>query len=239
MKTEFATVESRETPWNAQELQHERWAHWHIHWTGIWVGGLAAFSMVLLFGLVGTALGAHLLGPEHRIIDLKKTGIGALIFSICGSFFSFAIGGWIAAKIAGILHSEPAMIYGAIVWLVSVPILVATAVLGAGSLVGGWYGGLGNAPASPYVRPLNPGSGATADDVATFRADLAAYSREVKQWNEDTPKVTRNTALGAVTALLLGLVGSVLGGWMGSGEPMNFTHFRTRKPVFHAYVRGV
>jgi hypothetical protein len=40
--------------------------------------------------------------------------------------------------------------------------------------------------------------------------------------------VARNTALGALTALLLGLVGSVLGGWMASGEPMSFTHYRKR-----------
>ena len=38
----------------------------------------------------------------------------------------------------------------------------------------------------------------------------------------------RNAALAAVTALLLGLMGGVIGGWMGSGEPMTFTHYRTR-----------
>jgi hypothetical protein len=32
----------------------------------------------------------------------------------------------------------------------------------------------------------------------------------------------------AVTALLLGLVGGVIGGWMASGEPMTFTYYRTR-----------
>ena len=28
-----------------------------------------------------------------------------------------------------------------------------------------------------------------------------------------------------------GLIGSVLGGWMASGEPMTFTHHRTRDRV--------
>jgi uncharacterized membrane protein YeaQ/YmgE (transglycosylase-associated protein family) len=40
--------------------------------------------------------------------------------------------------------------------------------------------------------------------------------------------IARNGALGALTALLVGLVGSVIGGWMASGEPMTFTHYRTR-----------
>ena len=29
-------------------------------------------------------------------------------------------------------------------------------------------------------------------------------------------------------ALLIGLIASVIGGWLASGEPMNFTHYRTR-----------
>ena len=44
--------------------------------------------------------------------------------------------------------------------------------------------------------------------------------------------MTRNTALGVITALLLGLMGSVVGGWMASGEPMNFTHHRTQPDPF-------
>jgi hypothetical protein len=38
----------------------------------------------------------------------------------------------------------------------------------------------------------------------------------------------RNAALGTVTALLIGLMGAVIGGWMASGEPMSINHYRTR-----------
>jgi len=31
-----------------------------------------------------------------------------------------------------------------------------------------------------------------------------------------------------LTALPIGLAGSVIGGWMASGEPMTFTFYRTR-----------
>jgi uncharacterized membrane protein YeaQ/YmgE (transglycosylase-associated protein family) len=41
-------------------------------------------------------------------------------------------------------------------------------------------------------------------------------------------KAIRNTALATVVALLIGLVGSVIGGWLASGEPMTFTHYRRR-----------
>jgi hypothetical protein len=195
--------------------------------------------MVLLFGLIGIALGAHLLGPEHRVVDLKKLGIGTLIFSVCGAFFSFVVGGWVAGKIAGILHSEPAMLHGALVWLLAVPILVMAAGLGAANLFGGWFAGLSITPAAasagntPFVRPDPPVAGATSEEIATYREQQAEYVRNIKQWNDDTPKATRNGALGAVTALLLGLMGAVIGGWMASGEPMNFSHYRSRTPVYH------
>lgn len=43
-----------------------------------------------------------------------------------------------------------------------------------------------------------------------------------------TPEDVRNTALAAITSLLVGLIGSVIGGWMSSGEPMTFTHHSKR-----------
>jgi hypothetical protein len=196
--------------------QSETWVPWPVSWSAIWVGALATIALALLFGLVGIALGLHLLGPSGRIVDWHKFGIGALIFSVCGAFFSGVVGGWVAGKVAGILRSEPAMLHGAIVWLVTVPLLLALAALGAGSYFGGWYGGLAGqavwaTPPSVPGPALEPAARAAAEQEAA--------------------RVARNSALGAVTALLLGLVGSVLGGWMASGEPMTFTYYRTRQAM--------
>jgi hypothetical protein len=84
------------------------------------------------------------------------------------------------------------MLHGAVAWLVAVPLLLAAGALGAGSFFGGWYGGLAGTPAwAP------PAATATAESALT---------------PEQAAAVTRNTALGAVSALLLGLIGSVLGG---------------------------
>jgi hypothetical protein len=93
------------------------------------------------------------------------------------------------------------MLHGAIAWLIAVPIVVAMASLGAAAYLGTWYSGLAG-------TPVWAAAAATQDPNAALAA--------------------RNAALAAVTALLLGLVGGVVGGWMGSGEPMTFTHYRTR-----------
>lgn len=182
---------------------------WPVNWSAIWVGALAALAATLLFGLIGMAIGAHQAGK--RVVSLSDLGFGGLIFGVAGAFFSFVIGGWIAATIAGMRRAETASLQGSIVWLLAVPLLLLLAVLGAGSFLGSWYGGLAGTPA--WVS-----SSAVAADP-------------------DAATAARNSALGAVTALLIGLIGSVIGGWMASGEPMSLTYRRAAEQEF-THSRG-
>jgi hypothetical protein len=176
--------------------------YWPINWSAVWVGALAALAVALLTSLIGTALGAHQVGPGRGIARWSDIGLGALIFTVFGAFFSFVVGGWVTGKINGYRRAETDMLHGAIVWLVAVPVLVLLAALGAGNLFGSWFGGLAGVPV--WVSP----SAVAADPTAAAAA--------------------RNGALGAAAALLIGLVGAVLGGWLASGEPMSVNYHRTR-----------
>ena len=151
----------------------------------------------------------------------------------------FVVGGWVAGKIAGILHAEPGMLYGAIVWLLTIPILVMAGI-GASGLMGVWFDGLSGSPYSisaettPFVRPVPLPPDPTREETATYRAQWIEYNRGLKQWNEDRPAAARTSALGAIAAMMMGLIGGVLGGWMAAGEPMSLAHHRTRKPQDHS-----
>ena len=175
------------------------WVIWPVSWSAIWVGALTALAIGLLIGLVGLALGAN---EAAQYVDWKKLHLIGLIFSVGGAFFSYVAGGWVAARIAGRVRSEPAMLHGAIVWLVTIPLLLVLGAAGGVGHLGGWYGAL--AAIAPGASPLSDADMATA---------------------------VRNNALATAVALLLGLIGAVLGGWMASGEPMTFTHHRTRDRV--------
>ncbi len=186
----------------AAQTEPTEWVRWPVYWSAVWVGALAALAVALIVGLIALAVGAHKVGPSPGIPKWSDVGVAGVVFGVIGAFASGAVGGWIAGKIAGIRRSEPAMLHGAIVWLLLIPLLVVLAALGAGNLLGLWYGGLAGVPA--WATPAGP----AADPNAATAA--------------------RNGALAAVTALLIGLVGSVLGGWLASGEPMHPTYYRRR-----------
>ena len=187
----------------AERGKVEKFYPWPLSWSAVWAGTLSAIALALIIGLVAIAVGAHRVGGPFG--TWHQVGLMTLAFSVFGSFLAFAVGGWVAAKVAGARRSETAMLHGAVAWLVAVPILVVLASLGAAPYFGGWYGGLAGLPPAAAAQAF-----AAAQDPALA---LAA----------------RNAALAAVTALLLGLMGGVVGGWMGSGEPMTFTHYRTRR----------
>src|SRR5919202_4118702 len=129
--------------------------YWPINWSSIWVGALSALAVALIFGLAAIAVGAHQVGPAANKPTTGALGLATLIFSVFGAFTAFVVGGWVAGKINGFRRAETDMLHGAIVWLVAVPLLVAFAAIGAGTLFGGWYGGLGRPPrlGAPHKLP--------------------------------------------------------------------------------------
>jgi uncharacterized membrane protein YeaQ/YmgE (transglycosylase-associated protein family) len=176
---------------------------WPVYWSAIWAGALTGLALALIFGLIGTAVGAHQIGK--KMVNVHDLSFWGLVFSVVGAFFSFVAGGWVACSIAGFRRAENAALHGALAWLVALPLVLVLGALGAASFLGTWYSGLAGTPV------WASSSNVTADPNAAA--------------------IARNSAIGAVTALLLGLVGAVIGGWWASGEPMSLTYRRLEREV--------
>src|SRR5215510_9561888 len=172
------------------------WRPWPVAWSAVIVGALGALAVGHIIGLIGFAVGAH---EVSKAATWKNVRLITLIFNV-GAFFAFVVGGWVAARIAGIRRAEPAILHGAITWLVTLPVLMLLAATGTLASYGGWLGPLAGFHATPAAVPSV--------------TDMAA--------------AMRNTALSNLTGVLVGLIGSVIGGWMASGEPMMLTHYRRR-----------
>jgi hypothetical protein len=180
----------------AAVVREDSWTAWPVYWTPVIVGALASVVAVVLFGVIGTAVGAWKAGDEGRITDFSGIGRAAVAYAVFASFLAFVIGGWVTARIAGIRRAEPAILHGAIAFLVATLVLLAIASFG-GAVFNGWYVGLAPAAPSAAGQPADPGAA----------------------------KAAARTAAAAAVAILLGLAGSVVGGWMGSGERMDFSFY--------------
>jgi hypothetical protein len=183
-------------------VREDSWTAWPVYWTPVIVGALAAVVAVILFGVIGTAVGSWRAGNEGRVTDFSGVGRVAVAYAVFASFLAFVIGGWVTARIAGIRRAEPAILHAAIAFLVATVVLVAMASFG-GAVFNGWYAGLAPSPAVP-TQPGQP------VDPAAARAATAG-------------------ATAAAVAILLGLIGSVVGGWMGSGERMDFSWYERER----------
>src|SRR5262245_1405778 len=69
-------------------------ASWPLYWSAVFVGGLSALALTLVFGLTAIAIGATQSG--QRITTWHQFGFAALAFAVFEAFLSFAVGGWIA-----------------------------------------------------------------------------------------------------------------------------------------------
>lgn len=156
----------------------------------------------LILGLSGISLSAYALQLGYGLLRWHDFGLAALVFSVRGPSFPLL---WVAGsrlRLPVLVTLNPQHSMAPIVWLVTIPMFLILATLGAGPFFGPWYGWLAG---SPSWMPVPQGS----PDV---NAILAA----------------RNAALGAVLALVIGLAGGVLGGWLASGEPVTWKYDRTR-----------
>jgi hypothetical protein len=183
-------------------VHEDSWTAWPVYWTPVIVGAFASIVAVVLFGVIGTAVGSWRAGNEGRITDFSGIGRVAVAYAVFASFLAFVIGGWVTARIAGIRRAEPAILHAAIAFLVATVLLVAMASFG-GAVFNGWYVGLAPSPVvpTPTGQPVDP----AATKAATTGATAAAV------------------------AILLGLMGSVVGGWMGSGERMDFSFYERER----------
>ena len=167
---------------------------WPVAWTAAWVGALTSLAVGAVLGLIGTIVGA---ASIRSFSSWSKVSFVDLLVAICVAFFAGAAGGWVAGRISGFRHAEPAILHSAIAFLIGLPMVLVLTSLGAAGIFNSWLGGA----------------------VVPFGSAIA----------QSSPEVVRGTALAALTAVLVGLIGSVIGGWIAAGEPMTFSHYRTRQ----------
>lgn len=212
-----------------------------VQWGPVVAGVLAAIVMFLLLTILGIALGASVLDPANTAGEI---GTWAAVWGAITAIVSFLIGGWIAARAAVIEGTFAGLLNGISVGIAGLLLIIWLTASGLGSLfgtIGSTVGSVLNVaatvvPAAGDAANVNPEQAgnqieqATGIDVDNPEAAATAVVGQVEQATEqaqttlqqaDNPQTfeaVRNGAFGTFVILLVPLLASAVGGWLGKYE---------------------
>jgi hypothetical protein len=184
--------------------------HDQVRWGPIIAGIVTALSTQLVLSALGVAIGASSIGDSGAPrTEAGGVGVGIGIWSIVSLLISLFIGGWIAARTAGRMNRNTALLNGAILW-------ASTLALSAWLLSSGVSGAFGVAASNAgsvlnQVRQAAPGttagviSGQQAPPVPNITAQQA---RDIAG---NTAKVSWSFVFGSLLGLIASLIGSAIG----------------------------
>lgn len=207
-----------------------------VRWAAVLAGLFAAFSAVIVLTVLGLAIGLSTFDAS----DTRNFGIGAGVFGAVTALIAFAVGGFIASRTAAVTGSSNAILNGAMVWIVALPLIVNLLGTGIGSILGTATDvattavGAAAQVAAPAVASVadeaaqaaqeNPELAATAeaiagDAAASAQAAVADVQEQIENIEpEEVTEVVRDVSGAAWgTLLVLGLTAaaSILGGVLG------------------------
>ncbi len=104
-----------------------------VRWGPIIAGIFAALSTLAALTVLGIAIGAASFDPGDQA---SSFGIGAGIWGAISALISFGVGGWLAARTAAVGGNSNGILNGAMVWFVTIPLLMYLLGSGIGALLG-------------------------------------------------------------------------------------------------------
>jgi hypothetical protein len=114
-----------------------------VSWGGVFGGVLVALGFLLLMTALGVAVGISAAQPGQA--DTDTLGAGAGIWAGVSLLVALFIGGWVSTRIGAIFDGTTGFFEGALVWVVSVLLMLYMASTGIGLLAGGAFKLVGGA----------------------------------------------------------------------------------------------
>jgi len=114
-----------------------------ISWGGVFGGVLAGIGTLLLLTSLGLAIGISAVDP--RDTNAGAIGTGAATWTALSLLISLFIAGWASTRLSMLWERTTAMFEGAIVWVMSLIVILYLTANGVGLLASGASGLLGSA----------------------------------------------------------------------------------------------
>lgn len=166
-----------------------------VRWTSVIAGFFSVLATIIVLTVLGVAIGLSTVDADNP----NGFALGLSIYGGITALIAFFVGGYLAARTAAVAGSGNGLLNGAMVWIITIPILVYVLGNGIGSLLGTAVD-LTTKAATIGAQVVGPAVGEVAGQAA---ADPAAVSTAVAGVDAN------NGAVG--TADATALAGSVQG----------------------------
>ena len=108
-----------------------------VSWGGIWGGVLVAIGLLVLLSVLGVAIGVTAVDPGDTQADTVGAGIG--LWGGVSLLIALFVGGMVSTRIGAIFDRTTGFFEGALVWAVSVLLIIYLATTGMGMLASGVF----------------------------------------------------------------------------------------------------
>lgn len=133
-----------------------------VSWGAIFAGTVVALALMVFFTTLGLAIGAAVVDPLYESNPLSGLGTGSGVYLIVTQLISLGIGGFAAARLAGVPRTVSSLLHGAAVWSLATVLLAWAAVSGGGAL----FGAASTAVSSTATGAANIAQAVTPEDVS-------------------------------------------------------------------------
>jgi hypothetical protein len=119
-----------------------------VSWGGVWSGFLIGLGALLLLSMLGLAVGISAVDVGPGEGPGRGLGVGAALWGGLSLLISLFIGGMVAARTSLLVERGPAVLQGALVWVLATLGLIYLAASGVSLGAGALFGVLGGVTSS-------------------------------------------------------------------------------------------
>lgn len=193
-----------------------------VRWSSVFAGFFTVLSTLAVLTVLGLAIGLTALSPNDRA---REFGIGAGIWGVVTALIAFIVGGWLAARTAAVRGRANGILNGAMVWIVTIPLLLYWLIGGVGSLVttagqtAAQTGAAMTATQGGAGQPTAAGGSAVQPASPQQQIIERAKTAATQVTGQDVQRAAGAASTGAWSvfiSLILGLIAACIGGWLGA-----------------------
>lgn len=154
-----------------------------VRWTSVIAGFFTVLATMIVLTVLGIAIGLSTLDANNP----RSFALGLSVYGGITALIAFFIGGYISARTAAVAGSGNGILNGAMVWIITIPILVYVLGNGVGSILGTAAdlttkaATIGAQAAAPAVAEVAGQVAANPTLAATIQAGVSGAGAEVTQ----------------------------------------------------------